>query len=437
VLVIDGGGRLLMRVVIIGPGRIGCGYLTPLFTSAGHDVVLAAAGETMAKRINRCQRFAVGITTRPTSNGNGRANGNGRGARSFLVNTPRAVSIATPDFVEAVAEADLVCTCVGVSRVRSLAPVLARALAARRRATPLDVWTVENGDCASQLEAGVREFADASGLLLPAVGFAGAVAAVAVARGSWEREVNPQFVGDEFRSLLVDEPRLLTEVPSLPGVNGTRSYRAHLLEKLYVFNAGHAICAYLGALRGHSTIAEAAEDPSLRPIVAGAMLDARRALLAAHPSLGDDLHGPPAEALLRFGDPVLADPIVRVAREPIRKLAPGDRLVGPAELIRRSTGEVSAYFALAVAGALLYRDQDEEQSARLELELARRGVMAVLESVCGLSPAHPFAQAVATRYRAFIITADETIFPPVHVGSPRPTVRRLSEASLARAAGRR
>src|SRR5687767_11923096 len=83
---------------------------------------------------------------------------------------------------------------------------------------------------------------------------------------------------------------------------------------------------------------EAAADPSLHPLIAGSMLEARRALLAAHPALGSDLHDRVAAALTRFGDRELADPIERVAREPIRKLGPGDRLLGPAELIRRRTG---------------------------------------------------------------------------------------------------
>jgi mannitol-1-phosphate 5-dehydrogenase len=426
-----------MRVVIIGPGRIGCGYLAPLFESAGWDVVLAARDGSVAERIGRSRHFVVRITAPPGANGNGNGNGHGGGKRGrngsarVLMKTPPVVSIRSSDFVEAVAGADLVCTAVGVGRIRSLVPALGRALAARPGRRPLDVWTVENGDCAPQLDRSVRAAARAAGLALPPIGFAGAIANVAVARGSWRTaKRRPEFVGDGFRSLFVDERRLLTGVPLLPNVRGTRCYRAHLHEKLYVFNAGHAISAYLGWLRRHRTIAEASADPSLRPLIAGSMLEARRALLAAHPSLGTDLYGRLAEALARFGDRELADPVVRVAREPIRKLRRGDRLLGPAELIRRSTGRVPAYFALAVAGALLYRNHEDPQSVRLGTELERRGVMAVLESVCSLAPTHPFAHAVATRYRSFIITDEETIFPAVHVSGPRTAAQRTLGSAL-------
>jgi mannitol-1-phosphate 5-dehydrogenase len=420
-----------MRVVVIGPGRIGCGYLAPLFQSAGFEVVLVARDGATTERIRRSGCFTVRVTAPPDTSANGDGTGNSTEPTSFRVETPLAVTIGTPDFIDAISRADLVCTAVGVERVRSLAPALAQALMARRVDRPLDVWTVENADCAPQLERDVRLVAQRAGMTLPPVGFAGAIADVAVARGSWRAtNAGTEFVGDVYRTLLIDESRLVTAIPSLPGVSGTRSFLAHLHEKLYVFNAGHAICAYLGWLRRHSTIAEAAADPYLRPLIAGSMLEARRALLAAHPSLGSDLHGPVAAALARFGDRVLADPVVRVAREPIRKLAPGDRLLGPAQLIEERTGRVPKYFALAVAGALLYRNEDDEQSWRLGKALERAGVMAVLQSICDLPPSHPFAQAVAARYRAFIITASETIFPPVHSRPVAPLARRTPDAAL-------
>jgi mannitol-1-phosphate 5-dehydrogenase len=427
-----------MRVVLIGPGRIGCGYLAPLFLSEGFEVILGAPDEPTAELIRRRPQFAVRVTEAPTGSQNGNGAGRRRHSRlhatTSVFETPPAVAVGGAEFVAAVAQADLVCTSVGVSRIPSVARPLARALAVRPGHSPLDVWTIENGDCAPQLELGVRKAAAAERLTLPPVGFAGAVARVAVARGGWDTAACPEFVGDAFRSLLVDQRPLLNGIPSLPGVRGTGSYHAHLLEKLYVFSAGHAICAYLGWLRGHATVAAAAADPYLLPIIAGSMLDARRALITAYPSLGSDLHGPLAEALMRFGDPELADPIVRVAREPIRKLAPADRLIGPAKLIRSTTGRVSGYFALAVAGALLYSNGEDRQSRKLQHLLRRRGVMAVLESVCGLPPGHPFAEAVAARYRAFIITADETIFPPVHgrwgAATPRRSLKALLTAAL-------
>lgn len=394
-----------MRVVIIGPGRIGCGYLAPLFYTAGWKVALAARDRHVARRIRAIGGFDVAIAGAVTGGPRTRTT-------SRTVEGVDGVALGSPEFATAVATADLVCTAVGVGNVGALAEPLARALATRR--SPIDIWLVENGDCAGSLRARLQAQARSEGLALPAVGVGGAVARVAVAHGSWRGEGRPVFVGDDARGLWVDERHLRTEIPALDGVRGTPDYTARLAEKLYVFNAGHAIAAYLGWLRGRTTIAEAVSDTYLRPIIAGCLLESRRALLGAHPVLGDDVHGPVAEALARYANPVLADPVTRVARDPLRKLAPRDRLLGPAQLIRTARGCIPTYFSLGIAGALLYRSAGDVQAVRLQAQLRTLGAAAVLESVCGLERRDDLARSIAAHYHGFVVMEDETIFPPAH-----------------------
>ena len=397
-----------MRVVLIGTGRIGCGYLAPLFVHAGWEVVLAGRSADVVERIERDRAHDVRITS-PAPLG---TSGPPPEALVVPVEGYRGVLLGSEGFARAVAGADLVCVSVGVSGVEDVAAPLADALATRPADRPLDVWVVENDDVAGLLAARVRRAAQ--GRELPAVGFGGAVAHVAVARGGWRDAGRPEFVGDAARRLYVDTTGLTGRVPELPGVEGTADYRARLREKLYGFNAGHAICAYLGWLRGHETIADAVRDPFLRPMVAGSLLESRRALLATHPQLGTDVHGPVAEALARYADAELADPVVRVAREPIRKLGPDDRLLGPVRLVREQTGAEPPYFSLGVAGALLYRGDAGAQTLELQERLRRDGVRDVLEGVCGLDAADPFRDAVAARYAGFVLLPDETVFPPAY-----------------------
>ena len=395
-----------MRAVVVGTGKIGCGYLAPLFADAGWQVTLGARSAEKAARIRAARGFWVTVT--------------GPSAQSTMVDGIDAAAVDSPEFCRAVSAADVVALAVGVGAVRGAAGALARALATRPVDRPVDVWVVENGDCAATLRDAVQSVADAEGLRLPPVGFAGGVAHVAVGRGDWSGSGRPEFVGDDARRLAVDGTGLLTPLPDLEGVWATGQYLARLREKLYIFNAGHAISAYLGWLRGHRTLAEAVADPQLRPIIVGCLIESRKAVIEAYPELATgegtspDVHEPVADALRRFADPDLADPILRVARDPIRKLAPHDRLLGPVRLIRDATGGVPAHFALGVAGALLYRGDGDEQARNLAGQLSRDGVMAVLERLCGLPRGDAFAEAVATRYRGFILTAEGAIFPPVH-----------------------
>jgi mannitol-1-phosphate 5-dehydrogenase len=388
----------VVRAVIIGPGKIGCGYLCPLFADAGWETVLAARSEEIARRMRATGRYRVRIT--------------GEGVRE--VSGFRAVAFGTTEFSDAVAEADLLVTAVGVGNVDGLAPSLARALVRRGPTSSLDVWVVENQDCAPVLERAVRQAAAANRLDLPPLAFSGGIAEVAVARGSWRDGGDPEFVRDGTSRLRVDASRLAPPLVGLPGVTTTSSYRARLEEKLYVFNAGHALCAYLGALRGRRFVHDVVADPLLRPLVAGCLLESRSALLERWPVLGRDVHGPVAEALRRYANEELADSIRRVARDPIRKLGRDDRLLGPAKLIRAARKRVPAHFALGIAGALLYRAEGDEQALALDELLTRDGLASTLRAVCGLDPEDELARAVAWRYRGFILTAEGAVFPPVH-----------------------
>jgi mannitol-1-phosphate 5-dehydrogenase len=144
------------------------------------------------------------------------------------------------------------------------------------------------------------------------------------------------------------------------------------------------------------------------------MLEAARALASAYPGLNGDVHECVAKTMRRFDDAELAVPVERVARDPLRKLRPNDRLVGAAKLVRATLGRVPRHFALGIAGALLYRNEHDEEAGALAHMLERQGLAHVLRAVCGLAPEDELALAVAQRYRGFILTQDGVLFPPVY-----------------------
>jgi threonine dehydrogenase-like Zn-dependent dehydrogenase len=148
------------RVVIIGPGKIGCGYLAPLFLSAGWHTVLVARTPERAERIRRCGGFRVRRAPGGESD----------------VPSGTAIAFGGMEFCRAVSDADLILTAVGVENVASLGAGLALALGGRPRTSPVDVCVVENADVAPVLELAVRRAAAGAALALPPVGFAGAIA---------------------------------------------------------------------------------------------------------------------------------------------------------------------------------------------------------------------------------------------------------------------
>jgi mannitol-1-phosphate 5-dehydrogenase len=365
--------------VVIGAGKIGCGFLAPLFQEAGWDVVVAARSEAVVERM----RAAGEYTVRTTGAG---------GIRRVRV-TP--VLTGSPAFDDAVAGAHVVATAVGSASVAALGVPLARALAARPAGRPLDVWTVENGDVAPQLQAALRESAARLGLRLPRVGVAGAIAYAAVTQGDWRGSPRPEFVSDTAKWLLVDAAPLVAAMPRLPRVGATASYAEHLEGKRFVFSAGHAMCAFIGARHGHRWLHDAAADPRIRPLVADALVASRHALGG-----GDD-DGPVGWVLDRYANAELLDTVRRVARDPIRKLAPEGPLVGPARLVARSAGAAPIGFATAIASALNYRDGADPQACLLAEMLVSSGLATVLSDVCGLDRAEPLARQVMRIYQGW------------------------------------
>jgi mannitol-1-phosphate 5-dehydrogenase len=369
------------RIVIIGAGKIGCAHVAALFAEAGWHVVLAARNEATVERIRAAGDYTVRTTDGDTQ-----------------VIAADAALIGTDKFGQAVAGADLVATAVGARNVAALAEPLAPALALRPAGRPVDVWCVENGDAAPSLAAALHDAAERDGLELGPVGVAGAIAWRAVTRGDWKASPRPEFVADTSRALVVDGGPLVATLPEIPDVAVSDDYAQDLMAKFLGFGAGHAMCAYLGVLRGHTFIHEAISDPLLRPMIQRSLQTSRRSLLSVDVATGADVAQSIEWVITRYGDTGLGDPLTRVARDPIRKLAPDGPLVGAARLVHRVTGRVPAGFARAIASALAYRNDDDAQARQLHEMLGRDGLASVLEEVCGLEADDPLTREVSRIY---------------------------------------
>lgn len=134
--------------------------------------------------------------------------------------------------------------------------------------------------------------------------------------------------------------------------------------KLYVHNTPHCIAAYLGSLAGATYLHEAMAHPAIATIVEGAMgemagmLRARLRIDSAFIQYYSD------KELARFRNTLLCDPIARVAREPFRKLAPNDRLIGAAQLCL-AVGIVPHNILAGIMAAFCF-ERDDDPDAHIQ-----------------------------------------------------------------------
>lgn len=91
-----------------------------------------------------------------------------------------------------------------------------------------------------------------------------------------------------------------------------------------------------------------------------------------------DLHAHMNDLLHRFKNPYLRDTVLRVARDPVRKIQPSDRLVGAARSCEQEN-IIPVYLSFAIALALSFMDEDPQT---------------LMENVCKIKKDEPLAQYI-------------------------------------------
>jgi mannitol-1-phosphate 5-dehydrogenase len=288
--------------------------------------------------------------------------------------------------VDAIAEADeLAIALPSVAHYRSDSPasphaLLAEAVTRRTRPRPLVVYCAENHrNAAAVLEAVVAEAMDRGtrDLLRSRVRFAdtviGKMSGVVTDAAEIEAlglvpvtSTMPRaFLVEEFDRILVSRLEAGAPTggaagplhPGIPVLREVDDLAPFEDAKLLGHNATHALAGFLGSLLGLRLVADMVDVPDAMAFLRAAFIEeSGRALIARHAG-ADELFTPAGysafadDLLARMVNPYLADTIERASRDPLRKLAWDDRLIG---LIRLGLvqGVAMPRYAMGVAAGL-------------------------------------------------------------------------------------
>ena len=370
------------KVVIFGAGATGRSTLGLTAWQTGYELVLVDKKPALVQRLKEAGRYTVRMYGGPEEFRDFTVAG-------FSVYNSRERQAITQEIVTA----DLVLTAVFDYNLADVAETVALAAAACREAgreRPLNFIACENMmDSSSALRRHVEA------LLSPAdrfyadryFGFPDAMISQVVPIP----EPDPLFIVTEnyiewtarAEAFKGPRPPSLAALELVSDSDPVNNQTARLERKLFIHNGGHAVCGYFGFHYGLRYIHEAVADPRVLQPVLGALDELGEVVRQKHGFSAEAIDAYKRDLGRRGSIAALKDEILRVVRDPIRKLSNRERLVAPA-LLAVEYGLPRAWIVQGIVAALKYQHPGDAQSLLLAQKLAEKGLRAVLDEVCSI-----------------------------------------------------
>ena len=389
-------------IVQFGAGAIGRGFLAQLWTNAVSGVLFVDVNAALVDALNKRHSYLLQLT--------------GEAAPHDIAPVSACLASDTKTVTEALATCVFACSAVGVAQFGRLAPVIAQGIMRRARlhseysAAPLNIICCENQKNAAQTlrnetEKHLPDDAVVRDYFVRAVGFVDASVGRMVPPPTPEllAEDALLLVAEPYAELPIDGAAWKGSVPQIPGLLPKENFAGYVARKLFTHNGGHALLAYQGFLRGHEFIWQCVEDGEIAAHLRGFWRETGAALCAAYGFEPAEQHAHQNDLLARFANRELGDTVLRVGRDPVRKLRPDDRLVGAARLCQ-THDIVPVFAARAIAAALRFAPPKEagDPSAQTVRDTVSgpNGVQQAMRLFAGISSGDPLARRIEEFFRA-------------------------------------
>jgi mannitol-1-phosphate 5-dehydrogenase len=385
----------MKQAIVFGAGNIGRGFIGQLFSESGYAVTFVDVDQPLLDALNRRGEYTIRLVTNERS-------------EEVTVGPVRAIHAGDREAVaEAVARAEIGATAVGAAVLKHVAPAIAAGIERRTQAgvvEPLNIIVCENlKGAAATLRDLVRSALPINrhSFMAEHIGFVDTVIARMVPPLTPElRAQDPSLILVEpYKELPVDRAGFIGEPPAVVGMIPYAPFAFFTERKLYIHNAGHAVLAYLGYQACYEYGYEALADDDIYSQVRGAMEESALALTRKHHPPAGALEANIEDLLARFANRALGDTILRLGRDPLRKLAPSDRLVGAARNAL-AQGVTPTHLITGIAAALCFDHPDDPIAQESQARLRATDVPRVLAEVCEIKPGEPLFDMIVPCYWA-------------------------------------
>lgn len=376
----------MKQVVHFGAGNIGRGFIGALFSQSGYHVTFVDIADQIIDQLNEKKQYQVKLATDQQE--------------SVTVENVSGLNSLKQEeeIIKAIKEATYLTTAIGPNILPHIAPLIAKGLTSRVKETEEKLYVIacENQISATDLLEGyILENLDQdtkANLADKVFFFNSAVDRIVPIQNN---EGSLDVLVEPYYEWVVETNE---NIPAVEGMTIVKELAPFIERKLFTVNTGHAVIAYLGYLKDNkSTIDQSLEDEGIVKQVKKT-LDETGAYLIKEYQLNPDEHQQYINKIInRFKNSYLNDSVNRVGRSPLRKLGPNDRLVRPAVEAKKA-GLSYTHLAKAIAAALLFNYNEDEEALRLQAMVKENGVPSVLKEVSGLDENSEITKEVVSHY---------------------------------------
>jgi mannitol-1-phosphate 5-dehydrogenase len=379
-----------LRAVHFGAGNIGRGFIAPMLSNSGYRVCFVGRNKNKITQLQGRGQYALTL-----------ANEN---RDSYIIDNVTAINLGdTAEVAKEIAESEIVTTAVGISALKDIASTLARGIELRlssgEQSKPLHVFACENGIKSSQqlkeavylnLKQSCKELADRL------VAFPNVMVDRIV---PVQKNKDPlAILVEPFSEWVIPRSSMIGEYDEIKGVHYVDSLDPYLERKLFTVNTGHCSAAYFGYLEGYHSIQEAMSDPGIRARVQGVLRETGSLLIHLY-GFDPEVHERYIQKMMgRFTNPNFKDTVNRVARSPLRKLSPTERLVKPA-MLANEIGLETSYLVLVISSALFFDDNKDQEAVFLQEAIRNEGISEVISTKLGIPVEHSLHSQIVSGYK--------------------------------------
>lgn len=381
----------MKKAIQFGAGNIGRGFIGKLLSDSGYHVVFADVDSNIINQINENKEYLVEVV--------------GEAVKKEYVKNISAVSSMDDSIIKEIQEASILTTAVGANVLRKIASTIATGIKERydsEKKEYLNIIACENMVGASEiLRDEVIKNLDEKEIeyLNEYVGFVNCAVDRIVPPMGDNKENDIHVMVEEFKEWIVDKNQFKGEIPQIEGMELTDNLYAYVERKIFTLNTGHAITAYLGYLNGYKTVRESIMDNDIQDIVKEAMKESGKVLIEKY-GFNLDAHLSYIEKIIsRFKNPYLKDEVVRVGRQPLRKLSYNDRLIKPF----RGTIEYGIQadnLIKGIAAGLCYDYEGDEDAVKMQQIIRDNELNSAIEMITGLNKDSEEVKLIINQYLA-------------------------------------